>query len=121
MPGRKEPSSKHSAAINIMTMGHRLEDLFSELLGEQDRALGLAGGAEIAGLARERNEMLGSTGRALETSKSSMKPTAVQESLDGGADHSSKRTRLGVESLLVGIDVIVEVLFEQLVKGGSLR
>src|SRR3990172_1563667 len=70
--------------------------------------------------ARERNEMLGSTGRALETSKSSMKPTAVQESLDGGADHSSKRTRLGFESLLVGIDVIVEVLFEQLVKGGSL-
>ena len=44
-----------------------------------------------------------------------MKPTAVEESLDGGADYSSKRTRLGFEPLLVGIDVVVEVLIEQLV------
>ena len=62
--------------------------------------------------------MLGSTGRTLETSKSSMKPTAVEESVHGGADHSSERS-LGFESLLVGIEVVVEVLFEQLVKRGS--
>jgi hypothetical protein len=95
---------------NKMSMRHRLQDLFPELLGEQDRALGLAGGAKIPRLARKREQMLASTGRTSDAGEASTKPTAVEESLDGGADHRSKRTRLGFKSLLVSIEVVVEVL-----------
>jgi hypothetical protein len=64
--------------------------------------------------------MLGSTRWTPEASKSSMKPTAVEERFYARADHRSKRTRFGFESLLVRIDVVVEVLLEQLVKRASL-
>ena len=120
MRGDAEFRRKSGSGLNnldIMPVSHRFEDLFNELLGEQERAPGLTGEAEISGLARERNKMLGST--AGTPGKSSMKPAAVEESLDCGADHGSKRTHLGLEPLLVAIEVVIEVLVEQLVESGS--
>src|SRR3990172_6917477 len=49
-----------------------------------------------------------------------MKSAAIQKGFYGRANHGAQRTRFGLISLLVSVDIIVEVLFEQLIKGGSL-
>ena len=64
--------------------------------------------------------MLVLAGRAANPSEASMKSSTIQKGFYRGSDHTSQRSRLGFEPLLVGVDVVVEVLLNQAVEGGSL-
>ena len=59
--------------------------------------------------------------RAAEPGEASMKSATIQKGFHRGSDHGSQWSRLGFEPFLVGVDIVVEVLFKQAVKGGSLR
>jgi len=91
-----------------------------EFFCEQDGALRLARGAEISRLAGKSKQMLVLARRTADPGEASMKSAAIQKGFYGRANHGAQRTRLGLISLLVSVDIIVEVLFEQLIKGGSL-
>jgi len=56
--------------------------------------------------------VLASAGKATDPSEASIKPAAVQKSLHRRAHDRSEGASLGLESLLVGIDIVVEVLVE---------
>ena len=71
-------------------------------------------------LARESKQMLVLARRTADPGEASMKSAATQKGFYGRANHGAQRTRLGLISLLVSVDIIVKVLFEQLIKGGSL-
>ena len=101
-------------------MRYRRQDLFSEFFGKQPRALGLTGRAKVSRLTGESKQMLVLAGRAANPSEASMKSSTIQKGVYRGSDHTSQRSRLGFEPLLVGVDVVVEVLLKQAVEGGSL-
>ncbi len=56
--------------------------------------------------------MLVLAGRAANPSEASMKSSTIQKGFYRGSDHTSQRSRLGFEPLLVGVDVVVEVLLQ---------
>jgi hypothetical protein len=101
-------------------MGHSLENLGDQLLGEQGRALGLAGGAEVAGLAAEGEQVLGAAVGAADAGEARLQPAAVQVRLHRRSDHGPQRTVARLVPLLVDLHVPLEVLLEELVEGGPL-
>ena len=101
-------------------MRHRREELLDEALGQQRRTLCLAGGAEVSGLAGERQEMFGPTRRTADAREASQEPAACEIGLDAGLDHRTQGASAGLEALVVRPEVAVEVHLEELVEGGAL-
>jgi len=67
----EEPPQELGNGEGKVAMGHGSEDLFLEFLCEEDGAFGLAGGAEIPGLAGKSEQMLRVAGRAPKASEAS--------------------------------------------------
>jgi hypothetical protein len=92
-----------------MSVGNGREDLLPELLGEQGRALGLAGRTEVPGLARERQQVLPLARRAAYSGEAVVKTAAVEERLDAAAHDRAQRSARGLEPLLVDACVVLEM------------
>jgi hypothetical protein len=77
----------------------RSEDVLDEPLAEERGTLGLARGAEISRLARERQQMLAPTRRAADAGETSYQPSALEERVDGGLYQRTQGAEAGLEAL----------------------
>ena len=65
--------------------------------------------------------MFAAGGRTADTSETSLEPAAGQELLDTVRHDAAQRSRAGLEALLVGRDITVEVPLEHLIENGDFR
>ena len=93
------------------------QDLRGEFFREQDRAFGLATGAEIPGAATERQKMLAVTLGASDTGKASLQPATTQKLLYGTDHNRPQRARARLKAFFVTTNIAVEVVFKELIKG----
>src|SRR6266540_6233948 len=63
--------------------------------------------------------MLSVAGGTADTSETSLEPAAREELLDRFRHDATQRPRAGLEALLVGCDILLEVLLERLVENGG--
>jgi len=92
------------------------QNLRGEFFGEEDRAFGLATGAEIPRAAGECQKVLRMTFWAPNPGKAALKPATTQKLLYGTNHNRPQWSRARLEAFFVTADVTVEVVFKELIK-----
>jgi hypothetical protein len=99
-----------------VAMGDGSEDLGCDLFGKEDRALGLATGAEIPGTAGKRQQVLSMTLWAPNAGEAPLKPATGQKLLHGMNHDRAQGSRMGLEAFLIAPNIAVEVVFKELIE-----
>jgi hypothetical protein len=87
-----------------VSMTNRRQDFLPELLGEERRALGDAGGAQSSLLAGKRYEVLGLASPASQPGEAVFQTATIEERLDDRSDDGAERSRPRLEAFLVDRD-----------------
>ena len=99
---------------------HGLEDLRDDVFREQRRALRLAARTEVAGPAGEGEQVLRPAVRAADPREATLEPAGGEVGLDGRGDDLAQRPFPCLVTVLVLLDVTIEVFLEKLVDDGAL-
>ena len=118
-PLEQPPQSLRDREHDV-SMTNRRQDFLPELLGEERRALGDAGGAQSSLLAGKRYEVLGLASPASQPGEAVFQTATIEERLDDRSDDGAERSRPRLEVFLVDRDVAIEVLVQDPVERGVL-
>jgi len=104
-----------------MPVGNRQQNALGQELAEESRPFGLTTWTEVPRLTRERYQVFTLALVAAKTRETGLLLPTVQEGLDDAAYDMAQAAVPGLETLRVDAGVILEVLLELGVEGGSLR
>ena len=100
-----------------LAVGDGVEELVLEPVGPDFEALGVATGAEDAGLAAEGDEEFSVTALATDTCEAVVEDAAVEELRDGAPGRAPQAPKAWLELLLVHLGESVEMVLDELVEG----